>query len=132
MEKDNCYYLRVPDDEKKMFMFYGGESYARCARAYGWTTNFAKPPVFDDLTRMNLKEYQALVGNTGSFVGNPRFKGSLTMKTKDKNGNPVYLPDRLVGKKDLDFPDLYATDPMVVKKGIGLVPEAFKDFHFNR
>ena len=115
-EEDNCYYLRVlPDTEKKMFMFYGGESYWRCARAYGWPTNFAKPPVFDDLTRLNLQEYQAQFGDTGSFVANPLFQ----------------LIGRS-GKKalDFDFPDLYPTNPDVVKKGIGLVPEDFKDFHF--
>lgn len=130
-EQDNCYYLRVPDSEKKMFMFYGGESYLRCAREYGWSTNFAKPPVFTNLARLNLQEYQALVGNTGSFVANPVFKGASAMKTLDKDGKPLFMPDHIMGKKDLDFPDLFATEPKVAEKGIGLEPEAFKDFHFN-
>ncbi|MFA7158639.1 MAG: DUF1565 domain-containing protein [Kiritimatiellia bacterium] len=131
-ERDNCYYLRVPDSEKKMFMFYGGESYWRCARAYGWSTNLATPPVFTNLTRLNLQEYQALAGNTGSFVANPVFKCTLAMKNLDKDGKPLFMPDHVMGKKDLDFPDLFATDPKVVEKGIGLEPGAFKDFHFNR
>ncbi len=131
-ERDNCYYLRVPDSEKKMFMFYGGESYARCVRAYGWSTNFATPPVFTNLTRLNLQEYQALAGNTSSFVANPVFKCTLAMKTLDKDGKPLFMPDHVMGKKDLDFPDLFATDPKAVEKGIGLEPEAFNDFHFKR
>ena len=132
VEKDNCYYLRVPDSEKKMFMFYGGESYARCARAFGWTTNFAKPPVFADLTRINLQEYHKQFGETGSFVANPIFKGALGMKTEDKDGHSLFLPDQLISKQDLDFPDLFATEPKVVEKGIGLVPDDFKDFNFAK
>jgi len=132
VEENNCYYLRVPDTEKKMFMFYGGESYWRCVRAYDWATNFAVPPVFTDLTRLNLREYQAQFGDTGSFVADPLFKGALTIKTVGRDGRPLFMADSLaINKKDLDFPDLFATHPEVVKKGIGLVPEDFKDFHFN-
>lgn len=40
--------------------------------------------------------------------------------------------DKLLGKKDLDFPDTFATDPKAVKKGIGPQPDAFKDFWFNK
>ena len=45
---------------------------------------------------------------------------------------PVLLSDKLVGKPDLDFPDLFATAPEVVKKGIGLAPADFEDFGFDK
>jgi hypothetical protein len=132
VEGDNCYYLRLPDEEKKGFGFYGDEAYRRMAVYYGLKSSFEKPSVFADLTRLSLKDYQAKFGDTGSFVANPGFKGSLAMKSQDKDGKPLFLPDLLIGKTDLDFPDLFATDPKVVEKGIGLVPDDFKDFHFNK
>jgi hypothetical protein len=52
------------------------------------------------------------------------------MKTQDKDGKPFFMADHIMGKKNLDFPDLFATDPKVVEKGIGLQPAAFQDFHF--
>ena len=55
---------------------------------------------------------------------NPRFFAH-------RDGKPVFLVDRLLGKKDLDFPDLFATRPEVAKRGIGLQREAFKAFHFS-
>ena len=35
-------------------------------------------------------------------------------------------------EKQLDFPDAFATDPKITQKGIGLVPEDFEDFWFNK
>lgn len=32
----------------------------------------------------------------------------------------------------LDFDSFFATNPEVIRRGIGLQPEAFKDFPFNR
>lgn len=41
-------------------------------------------------------------------------------------------PDQLIGKDDLDFPDLFATNPEVTQHDIGLQPEAFEGFWFNQ
>ena len=131
-EEDNCYFLRVPDGEKKGLGFYGDEAYRRMAVYYGLKTSFDKPSVFADITRLSLKDYQAQFGTTGSFAANPGFKGALPMKSQDKDGRPLFMPDLLVGKTDLDFPDLFATEQKVVEKGIGLVPDDFKDFHFMK
>ena len=44
----------------------------------------------------------------------------------------VLLSGKLVGTPDLDFSDLFATAPQVVKKGIGLVPADCADFGFDK
>jgi hypothetical protein len=104
-ETNNCYFLRVPDAERKMFLGSGG--------------------------RLGLAECQKKYGDSGSFIADPVFQGTLKMERTDAQGRPVFTPDRLIGKKDLDFPDLFATAPEVVKRGIGLQPAEFKDFPFN-
>ncbi|MCE9530498.1 MAG: hypothetical protein K8T89_05115 [Planctomycetes bacterium] len=60
------------------------------------------------------------------FAGDPGVKGN----PKDKSGHG---PDRMMdaGLK-LDFNSFFATNPDLIKRGIGLQPEAFKDFHFNK
>jgi hypothetical protein len=137
VEQDNCYYMRLPDEQRKMFMFYGNAAYDRAARDYGMKTEFDKPPVFADLVRISFREFKEIKGETGSFLGNPWFKGTVGMKegdmTRDRGRDyPVLLSDKLVGKADLDFPDLFATDPKTVEKGIGLVPADFEDFGFDK
>ena len=47
-------------------------------------------------------------------------------------GDPAMMFDKLLGKEGLDFPDAFATDPRVTEKNIGLVPEDFADFWFNK
>ena len=133
-EKDNCYFFRVPEAERKPFMFYGTAAYGRYAE-YGVTTDFKEPPVIVDNPdgtennpQMTLKEYQAMVGDTGSYAGDPRFAGVANMT----GGRGGAMFEALLGRRDLDFPDTFATDPKAVEKGIGLQPEAFKDFWFNK
>ena len=141
VEEDNCYFLRVPDEQRKPFQFYGTEAYARYVPSYGVNINFVKPPVFVDNAdgtennpRLSLKEYQAMVGNTGSFVGDPKFAGTSKMEEGGKlwTGDPSMMFDKLLSKENLDFPDTFATDPKAVEKGIGPVPDDFKDFWFNK
>ena len=136
MEKDNCYFLRIPDAERKMFMFYGrGPAYRRglgeerAAKAVE-----TKPVFFQDLVRVSLAEFQEKAGDTGSFMADPKFKGTQGMEAGGKlwTGDPAMMFDKLLGKKGLDFPDAFATDPRVTEKKIGLVPEDFSDFWFNK
>ncbi len=130
VEKDNAYVLRVPDEEKKLFMFYGTVAYAPAARMFDLKMG-DEPPVFTELTRLSLAGYQKRFGDTGSLVVDPAFQASTGLDARDAAGKPVFPPDRIAGKQNLDFPDLFATNPDLVKRGIGLQPEAFKDFHFN-
>lgn len=106
-EKDNCYSLRMPDDERKMFLASGA--------------------------RLGLADCQKKYGDKGSFIADPQFQGMGTAgkAAEAAAGSSSFPPDHLIGKKDLDFPDVFATNPKLVERGIGLQPEAFKDFHFN-
>ncbi len=136
MEKDNCYFLRIPDAQRRMFMFYGrGPAYRRglgeerVAKAVE-----TKPVFFQDLVRVSLAEFQEKAGETGSFMADPKFKGTQGMEKGGTlwTGDPAMMFDKLLGKKGLDFPDAFATGPKVTEKNIGLVPEDFADFWFNK
>jgi hypothetical protein len=67
---------------------------------------------------MTLPEYRERVGDTGSFVANPQMPGALGFRQRWQQ----------IKNNDLD--GLFATNPEVVLRGIGLQPEAFGDFHF--
>lgn len=59
------------------------------------------------------------------FAGDPGLKGH----PEDKSG---YAPDRLMDPAlKLDFDWFFTTNPELIKRGIGLEPEAFKDFRFK-
>ena len=148
VEKDNCFYMRTPDPEKGiavrfMFVFYGDEAYDRTLDLYGLRPASEQPSRFTELTQMGYEEFEKIFGPSGSIFANPEFQGAREMhlepgqrvKTADpgdmNNGYLLLFSDKLLGKEGLDFPDLFATNPEVVKKGIGLIPSDFKDFHFN-
>ena len=66
------------------------------------------------------------------LVADPLFAGDpgLPGKPKDKTG---FSPDRLMDPTlALDFDSFFATNPELIKRGIGLQPEAFRDFKFQR
>lgn len=128
-EANNCYYLRIPVDERKLISLYDPVAYERAAVAFG-----LKPAAFSELVesfdQLTLPQYQKASGNKTSFAKDPLLKGTFGMKRMDENGNPLFLAGRLLGKKDLDFNDFFATNPEVVNRGIGLIPKDFKDFNF--
>jgi hypothetical protein len=122
--------LRIPDEEKRLFMFYGTNAYAPAARTFDLAMGDA-PPVFKETTRLSLAGYQKRFGDTGSRVVDPGFRAVVDLKPAATESGPVFSPDRISSKRDVDFPDLFATNSWVVENGIGLQPEAFEDFHFN-
>jgi len=64
---------------------------------------------------------------------NPAFRGAEGLENAtDRHGNPMFMPDAVAWKRNLDFPDLFTTNPMLMERKIGLEPEAFTDFHFAR
>jgi len=108
--KNNCFYLRsfFPPDK-------------RFARA--------------ENTTFQQEESAGLL--IDPLFANPRFSG---VTTPDPAFKPSWdmgyaiddSPDRLMDAKlQLNFSDFFATDPELVKRGIGLQPEAFRDFHFQ-
>lgn len=123
IEKDNGYYLRVSDEQRQMFQFY------------------------QDWGRRSLASYRAKLAEAGldrpesdSVFGDPMFQASLDMERDSEDGQTPYIIDHFTNPTrhyespdDLfDFPELFATNPEFVERGIGLDPAAFEDFHFSR
>jgi parallel beta-helix repeat protein len=105
-DRNNCYFLRVPDEERQLF----------------WVLNFAEGAEKPRHTRMSLAEYDRRVKVTGSILADPRFPAVQRLAPAKVAPFPV---DSLAGF--LDFPDVFATNPEVVNRGMGLQPEAFAD-----
>lgn len=108
--RDNCFYLRIPDEERKPFLFYG----------YG-------------PKRISIAEYDVRYGDTRSVIDYPQFVITKDQTPTDRNGNTIdFLADWLVGQKLADFDDFFTLHPELQKRQIGLIPEAFADFHFHQ
>jgi hypothetical protein len=74
---------------------------------------------------MTLPEYKKRVAPTDSVVLDPQF---AIFQRLDPAKVPEFCIDQFVDTKvPLDFPDLFATNPEVIKRGMGLQPEAFAD-----
>lgn len=133
-EGDNCYYLRGPDAERRMWQFYGTKAFTTAAAAYRMDPAAHPASAITELTRLSHAEYeqQFAGGPTGSVFRDPGFPAAEGLPELDSRGQPHYFPDSLLSKEDLDFPDLFVTDPEMRQRGIGLDPAAFEDFHFNR
>lgn len=128
-EDTNCYFFRIPGEERNAFMFYGVEAYGRPAELWGMRVELPSPKV-TELTRMTFYEFQEVFNpETGSLVADPGFAGAAAFEGDE--GRTGYVVDRLMGNRDLDFHDLFATNPDVVELGIGLQPGAFADFEFE-
>ena len=75
-----------------------------------------------------IQEFNEAAGVAqANLVGDPRFKVSADADPEETLRFSDGLT-RIVG----DFPDVFATNPKIVERGIGLQPEAFEDFHFNQ
>ncbi|MFA7159347.1 MAG: hypothetical protein WC299_08590 [Kiritimatiellia bacterium] len=78
---------------------------------------------------------KATIGELGKYIVDPVFADPLFA------GDPVvaglstntagFPPDRIFKITKLDFNSYFATSPELVRRGIGLQPEAFKDFNFT-
>lgn len=106
---NNCFYLRIPDAQRKMFLFYGHGP-----------------------GRVSIEEYEKIAGSTNSIVADPQLVLTAGKEIKDRDGAPItFLGDWMVSQPGLDFPMLFTTHPDLIERGIGLQREAFRDFHFN-
>ena len=92
-------------------------------------------------TRMSLQEYGARVRPTTSVVADPAFpvlkkieKDVIALEARKKEeGRPWFPVDAIfTAKPSLDFPDFFASNPLIKNLGSGLQPEQFQEFHFNR
>ncbi|MFA7159340.1 MAG: hypothetical protein WC299_08555 [Kiritimatiellia bacterium] len=111
--RDNCFLFRCFPPEKRIVFCDVDHAIHKVTKSY------------------TIGDFDAEFGDTRTLFADPLFAGDPGVKgnPKDKSG---YAPDRMMdpGLK-LDFSSFFATDPEVVKRGIGLQPEAFKDFVFN-
>ena len=109
VDRNNCYFLRVPETERTLY----------------WVLNFKEDGKVLGHTRMTLPEYKKRVAPTDSVVLDPQF---AIFKRLDPAKVPAFSIDQFVDTKvPLDFPDLFATNPEVLKRDMGLQPEAFAD-----
>jgi len=105
-DRNNCYFLRAPDEERQLF----------------WVLNFAEDGKSPSHTRMSLADYDRRVRPTASIIADPQFAAIQKLDPAKVAKFPI---DSLASP--FDFQDLFATNPEVIKRGIGLQPEAFAD-----
>ena len=103
-DRNNCYYFRLPDEERVAFVLKWPE-------------------------KISLAELKKRQPETDSIIADPQFAIMATLPEKRRKPFTVDALYEDGGK--LDFPDLFATNSEVVARGIGLQPAAFSDFHFH-
>lgn len=100
-QSDNCFFLRVPPEQRAQLALF-----------------------YQSAGRVTLPEWFALKGAHGSQAGNPRF--AAMPELPDDAPPDAFIPDLLIRKADLDFADLFVTDPTLRDLGVGLEPAAFE------
>ncbi|GDY20619.1 hypothetical protein LBMAG56_19650 [Verrucomicrobiota bacterium] len=105
-DHNNCYFLRAPDEERQLF----------------WVLNFSEGGKNLGHTRMSLADYDRRVRSTRSIIADPKFPAIQKLDPAKVAKFPI---DSLVSP--FDFQDVFATNPEVAKRGMGLQPEAFAD-----
>ena len=69
-----------------------------------------------------------------NLVGDPRFVVSLTEPAsgdaEETTADGGWFNDSLM-REVHDFPDVFVTDPVLIERGIGLIPSEFADFQFD-
>ncbi len=71
-------------------------------------------------------ERQNIPTEAVALLADPQFAWTVGRELVNSRGGPVSFIDLLAGSRNLDFADLFATNPEAVERGIGLQPEAFK------
>lgn len=108
--ENNVFYLRMADEERKPFLFYGGGP-----------------------GRTSVAAYAELTGRKTNVVTDPGFAITVDADPVNRDGEKLdYLGDWVVGRDGLDFPDLFLANDQLNERGIGLIPEDFEDFHFHQ
>lgn len=119
MEDNNCYYLRLSPEERKVFLLYGHEELGEISNQRHATLSYY-------LNKINPQ--------STSIVADPLFAAASAMERRtDESSQTAYLVEKIISDRnmDLDFNDLFATNPEVIRRDIGLQKDAFTDFWFN-
>ena len=111
---NNCFLLRCfPPKERVIFADVGHATHT--------VTRRLTMPMLD-------KE----LGPTGTLFADPRFAGDPGVAPNAKRKN-TYARDWMMNPAlELDFDSFFTTNPELIKRGIGLQPQAFRDFRFDR
>ncbi len=140
VEENNCYFMRIPSDERDFFLFYSDFSLQRALDAYGisYGEDDISPPTADNV-RMTLDDYVAAVPSSRSIAADPQFAalveiGSETVEEvladlRARSAHRMYPIDVLLRSRrnqEIDFADVFATNPDVIARSIGLQPEVFE------
>jgi|UniRef100_UPI003783FB59 parallel beta-helix repeat protein len=105
-DRNNCYFLRAPDEDRQLF----------------WVLGFSEGGKNLGHTRMSLADYDRRVRPTGSIIADPQFPVIQKLDPAKVAPFPIDSINRT-----FDFQEVFATNPEVVKRGMGLQPEAFAD-----
>src|SRR5690606_20899935 len=93
-----------------------------------WIMNFRENGKDLGHVRMSLAEYSQRIRATDSILADPGFPALANLTAEQKK---TYSMDLLFKAGPLDFPDFFATNPELIKRGIGLQPDVFQDFKFE-
>ncbi len=128
-EENNCFFSRRPAEEKTVLLVYDDMSFDRERVASQMGPSREKLPNITETLRYNFPELGKSFRATDSVFMNPKFAGLANAPTTDAKGKAAYPADHLPAGP-LDFDQLFATDPELQQRGIGLIPSDFQDFSF--
>lgn len=123
-ETGNCFYMRLPDEERRPFFLYSDDQYVAEMEAHSIPVIFAADHQPRQTERLTLAQFQQRYSpDSTSYYGQPLFRMMLDWEDLDPDH---YYDGRLINAVN-DFDDLFATDPHTQEIGAGLQPEAFVD-----
>lgn len=76
--------------------------------------------------RYTMGQFDEAFGDTKTLFANPKFAGDPDPNAESFLGDRMNHPNL-----EIDFNSFFATNPEVVKRGMGVQPKAFKEFTFN-
>ena len=79
-----------------------------------------------------MERFDAEFGDTGTILADPKF--AQVIELIEEGEKPRAYPPEMLLRRDVkvDLNSFFATNPELVKRGIGLQPQALADFRLNR
>ncbi len=144
VDDNNCHFLRQSDADRKMFYFYTKEERERASKA-------GEGAELTDLRLVARKsladQCRAMKRPMTSIFEDPDFLATRDLTPAEKKkaaddiaakGNksmhsfPLGKGTISLNSKTMDFNWFFARNPEVVRRGIGLQPEAFNEYRFKQ
>jgi len=142
--RDNNFFLRaLPEEERNVFFLVDhstrtgrGVSLPAFEKEAGATGSIIADPVFAGVAPMMKAFDEAMLSGNTNDARVARLVMAVKEHQKKQQGMPAgwFPPDFLMNTNlnlKYDFDAFFATNPEVVKRGIGLQPEVFNDFIFD-